>query len=73
MASIENRSHFQVTVKNRDDLTKSFAYNSKPKAEQYLQAWKLRSSSPNFPGLTTTTSSASANQGLKSKCSKRLR
>lgn len=27
MASIENRSRIQVTVKNRDNLSKDFAYN----------------------------------------------
>jgi hypothetical protein len=38
MASIENRSHYQVTVKNREDLTKTFAHNSRSKAEQYCQS-----------------------------------
>lgn len=45
MASIENRSHYQVTLKNRDDLTKTFAHNSRSKAEQYcksLEAQKLK-------------------------------
>lgn len=28
MASIENCSRIQVTVKNRDDLTKQFAHNA---------------------------------------------
>jgi len=29
MASIENRSHYEVTVKNGPYLTKTFPYNSK--------------------------------------------
>lgn len=37
MASIENRSHHQVTVKNRDDLTKTFPHNQVKKAEAYCQ------------------------------------
>jgi hypothetical protein len=37
MASIENRSRYQVSVENRDDLTKTFAHSSKLKAEEYLQ------------------------------------
>jgi integrase len=37
MASIENRSHYQVTVKNRDDLTKTFPHNQVEKAEAYCQ------------------------------------
>lgn len=45
MASIENRSHFEVSVKNRDDLTRTFAHSAKNKAEAYcrdLQAQKLK-------------------------------
>lgn len=37
MASIENRSHYQVMVKNRDDLTKTFPHNQVKKAEAYCQ------------------------------------
>lgn len=45
MASIENRSHYHVAVKNRDDLTKTFAYSSRKKADAYcksLEAQKLK-------------------------------
>jgi integrase len=45
MASIENCSHYQVTVKNRTDLTKTFAHNAQNKAEAYrlsLSAQKLK-------------------------------
>mgnify|MGYP001604868224 CR=1 FL=1 len=45
MASIENRSRYQVSVKNRDDLTKTFAHSSKSKAKEYchsLEAQKLK-------------------------------
>lgn len=37
MAPIENRSHHQVTVKNRDDLMKTFLHNQVIKAEAYCQ------------------------------------
>lgn len=40
MASIENRSRIQVTVKNRDDLTKQFAYSADKAIQAYVQ--KLR-------------------------------
>jgi hypothetical protein len=46
MASIENRSHHQVSVKNRDDLTRRFGYNAKQAADDYyrsLEAQKLKS------------------------------
>lgn len=35
MASIENRSNYQVTVKNRDELTKTFAHSALQRAEAY--------------------------------------
>lgn len=38
MASIENRSHYQVTVKHRDDLTQNFAHSARKKAEAYCQS-----------------------------------
>jgi hypothetical protein len=45
MASIVNRSHYQVSVKNRDDLTKTLPHDKREKAEAYrqsLQAQKLK-------------------------------
>jgi integrase len=45
VASIENRSHFLVTVKNRDDLTKTFPHNRSKVAEAYsrsLESQKLK-------------------------------
>jgi len=45
MASIENRSHHQVSVKNRDDLTKTFPHDTQKNAEaycQYLRVQKLK-------------------------------
>ncbi|WP_426174919.1 site-specific integrase [Massilia sp. TWR1-2-2] len=45
MASIENRSHYEVTVKNRPDLTKTFPHNSKKAADEYclnLSSQKLK-------------------------------
>lgn len=45
MASIENRSHHQISVKNRDDLTRTFAHNAKAAIDEYcqfLEAQKLK-------------------------------
>ena len=36
MATIENRSPYQVTVKNCDDLTKKFSFNKLPGVEAYM-------------------------------------
>ena len=38
MATIENRSRYQVTVKNRDDLTKKFPFDKFSAVEAYM-AW----------------------------------
>ena len=38
MASIENRSHYQVSVKHRDDLTQTFAHSAK-KRQAALSSW----------------------------------
>lgn len=40
MASIENKSRTQVTVKNRSDLTKHFPYNKSQAAYDYVQRLK---------------------------------
>jgi len=46
MASIENRSHFQVSVKNRDDLTKTFPHDKQKYAEAYRQSLLLQKFKP---------------------------
>lgn len=51
MASIENRSHHQVTVKNRDDLTKTFAHNHLKKAEAYRHALEAQGFKPKLSRL----------------------
>ncbi len=51
MASIENRSRFQVSVKNRDDLTKTFAHNSRDKAEEYCQGLQAKKLKPKLSRL----------------------
>ena len=38
MASIENRSRIQVTVKHRDDLTQTFARDADQAVQRYAQA-----------------------------------
>ena len=51
MASIENRSHYQVTVKNRDDLTKTFAHTAKQAAETYCESLKAQKLKPKLARL----------------------
>jgi len=51
MASIENRSHHQVTVKNRDDLTKVFPHNHVKKAEAYCQLLQSQKFKPKLSRL----------------------
>ena len=51
MASIENRSHYQVTVKHRDDLTQTFAHSAKRKAEAYCQSLKDQRLKPKLSRL----------------------
>ena len=36
MASIDNRSNYIVTVRNRDDLTRAFPYNKRDDAAAYF-------------------------------------
>ena len=51
MASIENRSRYQVSVKNRDDLTKTFSHSSKSKAEEYLRSLAAQKLKPKLSRL----------------------
>lgn len=51
MASIENRSHYQVTIKNRDDLTRTFAHSAKKAAEEYCEALKAQKLKPRLARL----------------------
>ena len=51
MASIENRSHYTVTVKHRDDLTRTFAHSAKKKAEAYCQSLKDQRLKPKLSRL----------------------
>lgn len=46
MASIENRSRFVVQVRNRPDLTKTFAFNREAALKQYLAELDARSYKP---------------------------
>ena len=73
MATIENRSRFRVTVKNRDDLTKNYSYNKlkdvesymhqlraqglKPRAAQLDEHWLVRIRQSGYKPLESTFSS----------------
>lgn len=51
MASIENRSRIQVTVKNRDDLTRQFAYNAAKAIRDYAQELRDKGLKPRLASL----------------------
>lgn len=51
MASIENRSNFEVTVRNRDDLTQAFAHNAKKRAEAYCKSLSAQGLKPKLTRL----------------------
>ncbi|WP_322035234.1 site-specific integrase [Burkholderia cenocepacia] len=51
MASIENRSHYEVSVKHRDDLTQTFAHSAKKKAEEYCRSLKAQGFKPKLSRL----------------------
>lgn len=46
MASIENRSRYVVSVQNRDDRTKTFAFNREAALKQYIAALKAQGFKP---------------------------
>lgn len=49
MASIENRSRYVVSVQNRDDLTKTFAFNREAALKQYIADLKAQGFKPKQP------------------------
>jgi integrase len=51
MASIENRSKVQVSVKNRDDLTKSFEYSAAKAIKAYVEQLKAQGFKPKLTSL----------------------
>lgn len=69
MASIENRSRIQVTVKNRDDLTRQFAYNATKAIRDYVQELRAKGLKPRLASLNDhyivrTRSVGAKNQSL---------
>lgn len=69
MASIENRSRIQVTVKNRDDLTRQFAYNATKAIRDYVQELRDKGLKPRLASLNDhyivrTRSVGARNQSL---------
>jgi integrase len=51
MASIENRSKVQVSVKNRDDLTKTFEYSADKAIKAYVEQLKTQGYKPRLASL----------------------
>ena len=51
MASVENRSKIQVSVKNRDDLTKTFEYSADKAIKAYVEQLKAQGYKPKLASL----------------------
>lgn len=51
MASIENRSKIQISVKNRDDLTKTFEYSADKAIKAYVEQLKAQGYKPKLASL----------------------
>ncbi|MEN9475475.1 MAG: hypothetical protein RIS48_2197, partial [Pseudomonadota bacterium] len=51
MASIENRSKIQVSVKNRDDLTKTFEFRADKAISGYVEQLKAQGYKPKLASL----------------------
>lgn len=68
MASIENRSRIQVTVKNRDDLTKQFAYNADKAIQVYVQELRAKGLKPRLASLNDHYIVRTRSVGAKNQC-----
>lgn len=68
MASIENRSHIQVTVKNRDDLTKQFAYSANKAIQAYIQKLRNEGLKPRLACLNDHYIVRTRSVGAKNQC-----
>ena len=51
MASIENRSRIRITVRNRDDLTRTFSHNADQAIQRYVQTLQLQGLKPRLASL----------------------
>jgi len=68
MASIENRSRIQVTVKNRDDLTRQFAYNAAKAIRDYVQELRDQGLKPRLASLNDHYIVRTRSVGAKNQC-----
>lgn len=68
MASIENRSRIQVTVKNRDDLTKQFACSADKAIQVYVQQLRNEGLKPSLASLNDYYAVRTRNVGAKNQC-----
>ncbi|MFC3461256.1 MULTISPECIES: hypothetical protein [Massilia] len=68
MASIENRSRIQVTVKNRDDLTKQFAYSADKAIQVYVQKLRDEGLKPRLTSLNDHYVVRTRSVGAKNQC-----
>lgn len=68
MASIENRSRIQVTVKNRDDLTKQFTYSADKAIQAYVQKLRDEGLKPRLTSLNDHYVVRTRSVGAKNQC-----
>lgn len=68
MASIENRSRIQITVKNRDDLTKQFAHSAHKAIQVYIQKLRTEGLKPRSAKLNDHYVVRTRSVGAKNQC-----
>lgn len=68
MASIENRSRFNVTVQNRDDLTKTFTYSAVKAVKSYIADLKDKGFKPKASRLNDSFAVRIRQVGYPDQC-----
>jgi hypothetical protein len=68
MASIENRSRFIVTVKQRDDLRRSFPYNREAELQAYVAKLRLDGFKPKLERTQDSYSIRIREAGTTTQC-----
>ncbi|MEQ6433698.1 site-specific integrase [Comamonas sp. w2-DMI] len=68
MASIENRSKVQVSIKNRDDLTKTFEYSADKAIKAYVEHLKAQGYKPKLASLNNHYAIRARQVGYPDQC-----
>ena len=65
MATISNRSRFRLTVKNRDDLERTFPYSVESKVKEYVRKLRAQGFSPKVSRLNDSFEIKIRQKGFK--------